>query len=170
MAIADDMTGECESLEPLNAGAGKTTLLSMISSLGAVLAACSCCILPMALAGLGVSAGLGSFVSPLGPMRWPITAFAAIAVAASWLIVVRQRRGVCPCGPREVFLSRTTLQHANLASGPSNFGQNPARSQSRQCGLGAAGQPAHFYLSWWPLRGSAAVAPSSGTEPQVYIS
>ena len=101
MATGNDMTGEAVSAELLNAGAGKTTLLSMISSLGAVLAACSCCILPMALAGLGVSAGLSSVLSPLGPIRWPITAFAAIAVAASWLIVVRQRRGICRCGPRD---------------------------------------------------------------------
>lgn len=87
--------------EPVRPGGGRSTFLSMISSLGAVLAACSCCILPMALAGIGVSAGLSSVLSPLGPLRWPMTAFAVVAVASSWFVVLRQRRRACSCTRRD---------------------------------------------------------------------
>ena len=100
MATGED-TIESLSAKPLDPRG--TTLLSIITSLGSVLAACSCCILPMALAGLGVSASFGGALSPLGPLRWPMMAFAAVAVAASWLVVVR-RRHTCLCAPRDTLI------------------------------------------------------------------
>lgn len=80
----------------------KTTLLSMFSSVGAVLAACSCCVLPMALAGVGLSTGLGAVFSPLGPLRWPMAALSVLMLAASWLVVIRHRRQACGYGAMDV--------------------------------------------------------------------
>ena len=77
---------------------GKTTALSMLSSVGAVLAACSCSILPMALAGIGLSTGASSLVAPLGPLRWPMAALSVLMLAFSWIIVLRQHWQTCECG------------------------------------------------------------------------
>lgn len=85
--------------EAVSSAGGKTTILSMLSSVGAVLSACSCCILPMALAGIGLSTGLSSVLSPLGPLRWPMAALSVLMVAVSWFVVIRQRRQACGCEP-----------------------------------------------------------------------
>ena len=82
------MAEPTHAVEPLPLHDGKTTVVSIISSSAAVLAACSCCILPMVLVAAGLSASLSSVLAPLGSLHWPMTAFSMIAVAASWLIVV----------------------------------------------------------------------------------
>lgn len=97
MAIANSMSDQILSGVPRRSSEGKTTFVSIISSMSAVLAACSCCILPMALAGVGLSAGLSNTLSPLGSLRWPMTAFSVVAVTASWLIVLRKSRRECAC-------------------------------------------------------------------------
>lgn len=97
MATRNYISGRVPFVEPLRPNGGRTTLLSMVSSSGAVLAACSCCVFPMALAGMGVSAGLGGALSPLGALRWPMTVFSIVAVAASWFLVLRQRRRAPSC-------------------------------------------------------------------------
>lgn len=78
--------------------------MSMVSSVGAVLAACSCCILPMALAGIGLSTGLSSVLSPLGSLRWPMAALSVLMVAVSWFVVIRQRRQACGCSSLDLRL------------------------------------------------------------------
>lgn len=100
MATRNDVTDQLYSAAPLRRGEGRTTVVSMISSVGAVLAACACCILPMALAGIGLSAGLSTALSSLGLLRWPMTAFSVVAVAASWFIVLRQPRHEGDCASR----------------------------------------------------------------------
>ena len=107
------MAEPTHAVEPLPLHDGKTTVVSVISSSAAVLAACSCCILPMVLVAAGLSASLSSVLAPLGSLHWPMTAFSMIAVAASWLIVLRKyrhvrrqniwhnsRRRFAECGPR----------------------------------------------------------------------
>jgi len=76
-----------------NAGAGLTAV-GAIASFGAILAAASCCVLPLALAGLGVGAGLSSSLAALMPLRWPLTALSIVGLAAGWWTYVRRRR-VC---------------------------------------------------------------------------
>ena len=83
------------SLREASQGGGKTTAVSMLSSVGAVVAACSCCILPMALAGLGLSTTLSSFITPVGQFRWPLVALSVLLVATSWLMVIRKHRQCC---------------------------------------------------------------------------
>lgn len=51
----------------------------MLASFGAVFAAASCCVLPLALAALM-------------PLRWPLTALSLIGLAAGWWAYVRPRR------------------------------------------------------------------------------
>ena len=94
------MAEPTHAVEPLPLHDGKTTVVSIISSSAAVLAACSCCILPMVLVAAGLSASLSSVLAPLGSLHWPMTAFSVIAVAASWLIVLRKYRRKCHCDPQ----------------------------------------------------------------------
>lgn len=76
----------------LDTAGGKTTLLGTLSSVAALLAACSCCVLPLALAAIGASTGVSATASALGPLRWPLTGLSVVMVALSWLILIRQRR------------------------------------------------------------------------------
>ena len=72
---------------PGNADLGVATLGTM-ASIGALFSAAACCILPLALAAVGVgSAGLSSVV----PFHWPLTIAAIVAVAAGWLFYLRKR-------------------------------------------------------------------------------
>lgn len=70
-----------------NADRGVATL-GTLASIGALFSAAACCILPLALAALGVgSAGLSSVV----PFHWPLTIAAIAAVAAGWFFYFRKR-------------------------------------------------------------------------------
>ena len=91
------MAEPTHAVEPLPLHDGKTTVVSVISSSAAVLAACSCCILPLVLAAAGLSASLSSILTPLGSLHWPMTALSMIAVATSWLIFLRKYRRKCHC-------------------------------------------------------------------------
>ncbi len=91
------MAEPTHAVEPLPLHDGKTTVVSIISSSAAVLAACSCCILPLVLAAAGLSASLSGILTPLGSLHWPMTALSMIAVAASWLIFLRKYRRKCHC-------------------------------------------------------------------------
>lgn len=60
-----------------------------IAGAGALFSAAACCVLPLALAALGVGAGgLAAFV----PFHWPMTIAAAVAIAVGWLLYLRKRR------------------------------------------------------------------------------
>ncbi|HEX7852062.1 MAG TPA: hypothetical protein VF503_00010 [Sphingobium sp.] len=76
---------------PRRADAGLSAL-GALASLGAVLAAASCCVLPLALAALGMGAGLSSTFGALMPLRWPLTALSLVGLAAGWWGYARRRR------------------------------------------------------------------------------
>lgn len=95
--VAEQVAGEVLPRHEFKAGGGKTTVLSMASSVGAVVAACSCCLLPMLLAGLGLSTGVSSALSPIGPLRWPMAALSAVMLGFSWKTVIGQRRRGSEC-------------------------------------------------------------------------
>ena len=96
--VAEEVAGQVMPRQKFQPGGAKTTVLSMLSSVGAVLAACSCCILPMLLAGIGLSGSVGSAISPLGPLRWPMAGLSLLMLAISWITVFRQRQRACGCG------------------------------------------------------------------------
>lgn len=76
---------------PPRTGAGLTAF-GTVASFGAVLAAASCCVLPLALAALGVGVGLSSTFALLMPLRWPLTALSILVLAAGWWSYARRRR------------------------------------------------------------------------------
>ncbi|PVE51006.1 mercury transporter MerT [Arthrobacter sp. TPD3018] len=66
--------------------------------LGAVTAAAACCVLPLALASLGVGAGLaGSFVG-LASIRAPLLVLSAVALVVAWAMWWRKRETACAPG------------------------------------------------------------------------
>lgn len=65
--------------------------------LGAVTAAAACCVLPLALASIGVGAGLASGLADLAGVRTPLLVLSAVAVAVAWVMWWRTRKK--PCAP-----------------------------------------------------------------------
>jgi mercuric ion transport protein len=60
-----------------------------IMGFGGVSAAAACCVLPLALASVGVGAsGLAAF----GPLHSPLSAIALLVVAAGWFFYAKKRR------------------------------------------------------------------------------
>lgn len=76
---------------PSRADAGLSAI-SALASFGAVLAAASCCVLPLALAALGIGAGLSSTFDALMPLRWPLTVLSLLGLAAGWWAYARRRK------------------------------------------------------------------------------
>lgn len=71
-----------------NADRGVVTL-GTLASFGALFSAAACCVLPLALATIGIgSAGLSSVVA----FHWPLTITAVVAVSAGWLFYLRKRQ------------------------------------------------------------------------------
>ena len=69
--------------------------LGTAASFGALLSAAACCVLPLALAAVGL--GAGGLVT-LVPFHWPLTILALVAVATAWLLYARRKRA-CASGP-----------------------------------------------------------------------
>ena len=92
------MNQETIPREPLGAPTSRRradtglSALGALASLAAVLAAASCCVLPLALAALGLGAGLSSNFAALIPLRWPLTATSLIGLAAGWWAYAQRRR------------------------------------------------------------------------------
>lgn len=94
--------------------------VSTIGSFAALMSAAACCVLPLAFAALGIGAsGLAAFV----PYHWPLTIFAAVAVAAGWLFYSRRRRAGAPKRATFVMLCLATLFVALSAIWPSYLEQ-----------------------------------------------
>lgn len=87
--IQHDTLGAPESSRRADAG---LSVLGALASFGAVLAAASCCVLPLALAALGMGAGLSSTFAALMPLRWPLTALSLMGLAIGWWTYLRRRR------------------------------------------------------------------------------
>ena len=66
--------------------------------LGAVTAAAACCVLPLALASIGVGAGLASVLGGLASVRTPLLVLSAVAVAVAWGMWWRKRETACAPG------------------------------------------------------------------------
>lgn len=63
--------------------------MGTVASFTALFSAAACCVLPLALAGLGIGAGgLAVFV----PYRWPMTIIASVLVIAGWTLYLRNHR------------------------------------------------------------------------------
>jgi len=73
----------------------KVAAVGIVASLIALLSATACCVLPFALAGLGI--GVGGLAT-LVPYRWPLTIAALVMVGAGWFFYLRKRRA-CTLDP-----------------------------------------------------------------------
>jgi mercuric ion transport protein len=63
--------------------------LATISGFGGLFAAAACCVLPLALAGVGIGA---AGLARLAPLHAPLSAIALIAVVAGWFLHLRRKR------------------------------------------------------------------------------
>lgn len=88
--------------------------IGTVAGAGALFSAAACCVLPLALAAMGVGAGsLAAFV----PFHWPMTIAAAVAIAVGWGLYLRKRRACavdesCVTAPP----TRATLLMLSLAT------------------------------------------------------
>lgn len=70
---------------------GGLATVGAVAGFGAFFAAAACCVLPAALAALGLGAGLSSSFSAFVPFRWPLMVAAGLAVAIGWALYIRRR-------------------------------------------------------------------------------
>jgi hypothetical protein len=85
-----------ESASPPRAGRaapkpGYLAAIGLATGLGA-LAASSCCVLPLALAGLGAGASVFTVLEGLAPLRWPLMAASGLALVGAWFVYARRQR------------------------------------------------------------------------------
>ncbi len=80
------------ALEPSDRG---VATIGTVAGAGALFSAAACCVLPLALAALGVGAG---GLAAIVPFHWPMTIAAAVAIALGWLIYLKKRRA-CATDP-----------------------------------------------------------------------
>ena len=83
-----------------------------IGGLGGLIAAASCCVLPLALAGTGVTA---STLAPLVPLRLPMSLIALAAILAGWFFLHRRMRA-CTLDPSCARPARSTPVLLAIAS------------------------------------------------------
>ena len=60
-----------------------------VTGFGGLFAGAACCVLPLALASLGIGA---SGMAALGPLHAPLSAVALLAVVAGWYLYLKRRR------------------------------------------------------------------------------
>lgn len=63
--------------------------LGTVGSFAGLFSAAACCVLPLALAAVGIGAG---GLSSLVRFQWPLTIISALAIAAGWFLYFRRRR------------------------------------------------------------------------------
>ena len=66
--------------------------------LGAVTAAAACCVLPLALASIGVGAGLAGSLAGLASIRTPLLVLSGVALVVAWIMWWRKRETACAPG------------------------------------------------------------------------
>ena len=97
MAVTETQVPTVQSGKPLVVSASWLAGIGATVGLGGALAS-SCCVVPMALAGLGAGGAAFSGLEFLATWRIYLIAGAALALALGWTMFFRQRSIVCgPC-------------------------------------------------------------------------
>lgn len=97
MAVTETQVPKAQSGKPLAVSTGWLAGIGATVGLGGVLAS-SCCVIPMALAGLGAGGAAFSGLEFLATWRIYLIAGAALASALGWAMFFRQRSISCsPC-------------------------------------------------------------------------
>lgn len=109
--MTDDSLTRPASFKASDRGAAT---IGTVASAGALFSAAACCVLPLALAALGVGAGsLAAFV----PFHWPMTIAATLAVALGWFLYLRKKRACAVDASCTVAApTRTTLAMLSVAT------------------------------------------------------
>lgn len=109
--MTDKILEQPASFEPTDRG---VATIGTVAGAGALFSAAACCVLPLALAALGVGAGgLAAFV----PFHWPMTIAAAVAIAVGWWLYLKRRRACARDASCTTALpTRATLLMLSLAT------------------------------------------------------
>jgi len=109
--LTDKLSKRPASFEPSDRG---VATIGTVAGVGALFSAAACCVLPLALAALGVGAGgLAAFV----PWHWPMTIAAAVAIAVGWWLYLKRRRACSRDASCTIALpTRATLFMLSLAT------------------------------------------------------
>ena len=89
---------ETVALEPVQSAKPPARGLASLAAalgLGAVTAAAACCVLPLALATIGVGTGLASGFAVLAGVRTQLLVVSVIVLAAAWIMCWRTRQIAC---------------------------------------------------------------------------
>lgn len=87
--------------------------LGAVAGFAGLSAAAACCVLPLALASVGIAAG---GLASLGPLHAPLSTIALLAVAGGWFFYLKRRRA-CVVGDDCAPPSRSTFVLLIFASG-----------------------------------------------------
>lgn len=95
------MLAKTVALEPAEPASPPVRCLASLASalgLGAITAAAACCVLPLALASMGVGAGLAGGLAMLTGVRTPLLMAAAVVLAVAWVMWWRKPDAACASG------------------------------------------------------------------------
>ena len=124
------MTDQAIPHTPGGVDENRVAAAGALAGLAALFSAAACCVLPLALAAVGLGAGsLAVFV----PYHWPLTIAALVIIAAGWALYLRKTRA-CPSASGECKTSgrsTATLVMLGLRQRQSHFPQCGASSNSR---------------------------------------
>jgi mercuric ion transport protein len=107
MAVAETQASQAPD-EPFVGSTGWLAGLGAIVELGGLLAS-SCCVVPIALAGLGAGGAAFSGLEFLATWRIYFIAGAALVTAVGWVMFFRQRSVACACDGTMPTRSTATL-------------------------------------------------------------
>lgn len=89
-----------QNAEPMRVPVNGLASLAGVAGFGAVTSAAACCVLPVALASIGVGTGVAGGFAPLASVRTPLLVISALMLAAAWFTWWRGR--VPACSPSTV--------------------------------------------------------------------
>lgn len=101
MPVEEKTLAETFAVEPAERGDPPVRGLATLSTalgLGAVTAAAACCVLPLALASIGVGASLAGGFAALAGVRTPLLVIGAAVLAVAWIMWWRRRGVACASG------------------------------------------------------------------------
>jgi mercuric ion transport protein len=99
-----------------NSAGGIFATLGVASGFGAVLA-CSCCVLPLLLSGVGVGTWVFGMLEALEPVRIPLLALSVLTVAGAWFVYFRRQPVTCLPGSTGEVPRRSGITLALLGLG-----------------------------------------------------
>ena len=101
VSVEEKTLAEAVALKPAEPAKPPVRGLASLATalgLGAVTAAAACCVLPLALASIGVGAGLAGSFAALAGVRTPLLLIGAVVLTVAWVMWWRRREAACAPG------------------------------------------------------------------------